>query len=60
MKLQHNPLLIACQKNNLDLLQKLVGYNRFPLTDANEEGNTLLHLAVLNNNEPMVKYLLEK
>ena len=60
MKLQYNPLVIACQKNDLDLLQKLVGYNRFSLTDVDEEGNTLLHLAVLNNNEPMVKYLLEK
>lgn len=51
------PLSIAVEKNNLDLVQYLIGCNS-DVTTVDMNKNTLLHIAIMNESYGVLEYLL--
>lgn len=56
--LGHGLLHLSVISGNISILAYLVIQHRIPLKDKDIDDRTLLHLAVINNNDPIVQLLL--
>ena len=57
---QSSPLLVATQYNQLNIVKYFIEEKKFdPFISVDEDGHTLLHLAIYRGNTKMVKYFIE-
>ena len=57
---EQTPLHIACQKNNLELVKRLVETEEEDPNNIDEHGNTPVHIAIMNGCLDVLKYLIEE
>lgn len=53
-----SPLHLAARKSNVKMVKRLVVNGAFAKIPESKEGNNILHIAVIENCEELVKYIL--
>lgn len=53
------PIFIAFKNNYFDIVKQIISNKQFNIERKDENGNTILHIVVINNNIEFVKILLD-